>query len=117
MKWPARPAWLTNGKSFFVHAAFHTLCGAMSRQPPSARWTAAEPRAVRRDHRPPQPDGFPERLLRWVNHIPAGLKVYCGTTSAAATAVPGSRTAIAAASRCSWIPGRGKGGHLSWIDL
>ncbi|MGC5376602.1 hypothetical protein ACPXAO_24155, partial [Salmonella enterica] len=69
----AAPAWLLHGGCFFVHAAFHT---AMLNNPPPAALGPVSPLLSRalfgETTGRMQPDGYPERLLRWVNHIPAG---------------------------------------------
>ena len=73
------PVWLMHGARFFVHAAFHT---AMLGNAPPAPLGPVDPLLSRalfgETTGRTQPDGFPERLLRWVNHIPAGITVYCG---------------------------------------
>ena len=83
-------------------------------------WNALTARSARALYGEPtgrtQPDGYPERSLRWVDRIPAGITVYCGHDRAAPMAVPISAWA-AGGSAVFLDTGAGKGGHLSWIDL
>jgi protein phosphatase len=73
------PLWLIQGERFFVHAAFHT---GMLMNPPPDPLGPVSPLLSRalfgETTGRTQPDGYPERLLRWVNHIPAAMTVYCG---------------------------------------
>jgi len=64
-----------------------------------------------------QPDGYPERSLRWVDRIPAGLTVYCGHDRRSLNGRPYTRHGAAGGSAVFLDTGAGKGGHLSWIDL
>ncbi len=74
------PAWVRAGDRLFVHAGFHTdmlegpapEVGLGRPNGPVARALFGEPTGRL------QPDGYPERSLRWVDRIPAGLTVYCG---------------------------------------
>jgi protein phosphatase len=115
------PAWCRAGAAFFVHGGFHD---AMLMAPPPpvplaggrvtgllARGLYGEPTGRM------QPDGFPERSLRWVDRIPAGLTVYCGHDRRSADGRPYSRAAAAGGRAVFLDTGAGKGGHLSWIDL
>ena len=73
------PAWLRRGHAFFVHGGFHTAMLHHQTPPFGGKVEGPLARALfgqttgRR-----QPDGYPERLLDWVDRIPAGLTVYCG---------------------------------------
>lgn len=62
-------------------------------------------------------DGFPERLHRWVDRIPAGLTVYCGHDRRSVDGRPLVQQAAAGGSAVFLDTGAGKGGHLCWIDL
>jgi protein phosphatase len=112
------PAWLRRGRWLFVHGAFHT---AMLEQPP--------PRLGGRPEGPLalalygettgriRPDGSPERLLEWVDRIPAGFTVYCGHDRRSTDGRPYVRPGAAGGTAVFLDTGAGKGGHLSWIDL
>jgi protein phosphatase len=114
----AAPAWLRRGDDFFVHAGFHT---AMLHQPPPAFGGRVEGPLARAlfgqvtGRR--QPDGFPERVLHWVDHIPEGLTVYCGHDNRSPDGRPWTAHGAAGGKAVFLDTGAGKGGHLSWIDL
>jgi protein phosphatase len=113
------PAWLQRGRVFLVHGGFHTAMldqaapvGLPSRiDGPLARALYGE--ATGRI----QPDGYPERSLRWVDRIPAGLTVYCGHDQRSVDGRPYVRRGAAGGTAVFLDTGAGKGGHLSWIDL
>jgi protein phosphatase len=111
-------AWLMQGQRFFVHAAFHT---AMLGHKPPAALGPVDPLLSRalfgETTGRTQPDGFPERLLRWVNHIPAGITVYCGHDQRSRDGRPYVAHGDGGGSAVFLDTGAGKGGHLSWIDL
>jgi len=113
------PLWLRSGHRLFVHAGFHTdmLQGPA---PPvligralgiSARALFGEPTGQ------VQEDGFPERSLRWVNRIPAGMTVYVGHDRRSQDGRPLEQRARSGGRAIFVDTGAGKGGHLSWIDL
>ncbi len=113
------PAWLRYGSALFVHGGFHTV---MLEQPspdhglerpfgPVARALYGEPTGRI------QPDGYPERSLRWVDRIPAGITVYCGHDRRSNDGRPYVRNGQAGGTAVFLDTGAGKGGHLSWIDL
>lgn len=113
------PGWLRDGARVFVHGGFHT---AMLADPPAtmpagrvegvlARALYGEPTGRT------QPDGFPERSLRWVDRIPAGFTVYCGHDVRSRDGRPCLRHGAAGGAALFLDTGAGKGGHLSWIDL
>ncbi|WP_254073359.1 metallophosphoesterase [Acidisphaera sp. S103] len=113
------PAWLRFGSVLFVHGGFHT---AMLEQPspdhgldrphgPLARALYGEPTGRM------QPDGYPERSLRWVDRIPEGLTVYCGHDRRSNDGRPYVRHGSQGGTAVFLDTGAGKGGHLSWIDL
>ncbi len=113
------PAWLRAGDRLFVHAGFHT---AMLDSPAPliglARATGAVARALFGEPTGRlQPDGYPERSLRWVDRIPAGLTVYCGHDRRSTDGRPYVRRGAAGGTAVFLDTGAGKGGHLSWIDL
>jgi protein phosphatase len=113
------PAWIVHGSVLFVHGGFHT---AMLDEPPPpvpdgrvrgvlARALYGEPTGRL------QPDGYPERSLRWVDRIPAGLTVYCGHDLRSGDGRPYVRHGALGGTAVFLDTGAGKGGHLAWIDL
>jgi protein phosphatase len=113
------PLWLRSGHRLFVHAGFHTdmLQGPA---PPaligralgiSARALFGEPTGHE------QPDGFPERSLRWINRIPPGMTVYVGHDRRSQDGRPLEQRARSGGRAVFMDTGAGKGGHLSWVDL
>ncbi len=113
------PAWLRHGASLFVHGGFHTAMldgppppvGIARAYGPVARALFGEPTGRT------QSDGFPERSLRWVDRIPAGLTVYCGHDRRSTDGRPYIRRGTQGGIAVFLDTGAGKGGHLSWIDL
>lgn len=113
------PAWLRYGDALFVHGGFHTAMlegpsppvGLERPCPVVARALYGEPTGRM------QPDGFPERSVRWVDRIPAGLTVYCGHDRRSGDGRPLVRRGAAGGTAVFLDTGAGKGGHLSWIDL
>ncbi len=113
------PAWLRSGDRLFVHGGFHTamveapspVVGLERPGPVLARALYGEPTGRT------QPDGFPERSLRWVDRIPAGLTVYCGHDRRSGDGRPLVRHGAGGGTAVFLDTGAGKGGHLSWIDL
>ena len=116
------PAWLGWHHSLFVHGGFHT---EMPAGPPPLPNPIAQGRAegalARALYGEPtgriQPDGFPERSLRWVDRIPRGLTVYCGHDPRSRDGRPYVRQGAGGGRAVFLDTGAGKGGHLSWIDL
>ena len=115
----AAPAWLLDGPSLFVHGGFHTEM-LQQRSPehgldrphgPLARALYGEPTGRI------QPDGYPERSLRWVDRIPGGITVYCGHDRRSTDGRPYVRHGVLGGRAVFLDTGAGKGGHLSWIDL
>ena len=113
------PAWVRHGDAIFVHGGFHTemldreapLFGLDRPRGPLARALYGEPTGRM------QADGFPERSLRWVDRIPAGLTVYCGHDRRSTDGRPYVRHGALGGRAVFLDTGAGKGGHLSWIDL
>lgn len=113
------PAWLRHGPDLFVHGGFHTAMldgpapevGVGRAHGAVARALFGEPTGRT------QPDGYPERSLRWVDRIPAGLTVYCGHDRRSTDGRPYVRRGALGGTAVFLDTGAGKGGHLSWIDL
>ena len=106
------PGWLLRGTDFLVHGGFHP--GMLTEPAPDhglARALFGEPTGRT------QRDGYPERSLRWVDHIPPGLTVYCGHDRRSTNGRPYVRRGQAGGKAVFLDTGAGKGGHLSWIDL
>jgi protein phosphatase len=113
------PAWIRHGSALFVHGGFHT---SMLEQPPPEHGLQRPHGALARAlYGEPtgriQPDGYPERSLRWVDRIPAGLTVYCGHDRRSSDGRPYIRHGLLGGKAVFLDTGAGKGGHLSWIDL
>lgn len=118
------PIWLrqrtADGASrLFVHAAFHT--DMLAEDPPDippGRVHGVLARALYGQTTGRlQPDGYPERVLHWVDHIPPGMTVYVGHDRRSTDGRPYLRTGRAGGRAVFLDTGAGKGGHLSWIDL
>jgi hypothetical protein len=113
------PGWVRRGSALFVHGGFHTEMldhaapahGLDRPQGPLARALYCEPTGRI------QPDGYPERSLRWVDRIPGGLTVYCGHDRRSSDGRPYVRHGLLGGTAVFLDTGAGKGGHLSWIDL
>jgi protein phosphatase len=113
------PHWLRDGPRLFVHGGFHTdMLNGPSPPPDLGRPTGPVSRALFGEPTGrSQPDGFPERSLRWVDRIPRGLTVYCGHDRRSPDGRPYIRQGAQGGTAVFIDTGAGKGGHLSWIDL
>jgi 3',5'-cyclic AMP phosphodiesterase CpdA len=113
------PAWIRHHTALFVHGGFHTdMLGGPSPAHGLDRPRGAMARALYGEPTGRmQPDGFPERSLRWVDRIPPGLTVYCGHDRRSTDGRPYVRTGAFGGKAVFLDTGAGKGGHLSWIDL
>jgi protein phosphatase len=113
------PAWLHRGNVLFVHGGFHSLM--LEQSAPAIGPDRVEGAVARALYGQPtgrtQPDGYPERSLRWVDRIPAGMTVYCGHDRRSRDGRPYVRRGDAGGRAIFLDTGAGKGGHLSWIDL
>lgn len=114
----AAPAWLRLGRRIFVHGAFHTRMlfedapgGLDGVTPVLSRAMFGE--VVGRT----QADGYPERRLNWVDHIPPGYTVYCGHDRRSTDGRPWVKHGRNGGTAVFVDTGAGKGGHLAWIDL
>lgn len=112
------PAWLVRGETAFVHGGFHPAM--LSENPPPAlgRVDPLLSRALFGETTGRmQSDGYPERVVRWVDRIPAGVTVYCGHDQRSTDGRPYVKTGTSGGRAIFLDTGAGKGGHLSWIDL
>jgi protein phosphatase len=113
------PAWLRWGDVLFVHGGFHT--DMLDRPAPSLGLDRPHGALARALYGEPtgrtQADGYPERSLRWVDRIPAGITVYCGHDRRSTDGRPYVRKGAGGGRAVFLDTGAGKGGHLSWIDL
>lgn len=115
----AAPGWLRHGDLFFVHGGFHREMLLEGPPPfPSGRPDRLLARALYG-----QPTGRvtgagkPERVLYWVNDIPAGMTVYCGHDRRSQDGRPYVLDNAGGGKAVFLDTGAGKGGHLSWVDL
>ena len=112
------PAWLVLGSRIFVHGGFHT--GMLEQDPPAplGRVTPLLSRALFGEITGRmQEDGYPERRLNWVDHIPHGFTVYCGHDRRSTDGRPWVKQGRNGGTAIFTDTGAGKGGHLAWIDL
>ncbi len=113
------PAWVRHGHALFVHGGFHTAM--LAAPPPAVPLTRPDGPLARALYGEPtgrvQPDGYPERSLRWADRIPPGITVYCGHDRRSSDGRPYVHRGAAGGVAVFLDTGAGKGGHLSWIDL
>jgi protein phosphatase len=113
------PAWLDMGSAFFVHGSFHP--GMRHTPPPPFPASRPDPLLARALYGQTTGRvtgaGKPERLLRWVDDIPANLTVYCGHDRRSQDGRPYIRTNREGGRAVFLDTGAGKGGHLSWMDV
>jgi protein phosphatase len=113
------PSWVALPDRFFVHGGFHP---GMLHEPappfPPGRPGPLLARALYGQTTGRVTGaGKPERLLRWVEDIPAGMTLYCGHDRRSADGRPYIRTNKQNGRAVFLDTGAGKGGHLSWIDI
>ncbi|MFT8718865.1 metallophosphoesterase [Acetobacter sp.] len=112
------PTWLKLGRRIFVHAAFHTGMLGESSPPGLENVSPLLSRALFGEVTGrTQSDGYPERRLNWVDHIPAGHTVYCGHDRRSTDGRPWVKHGRNGGVAVFVDTGAGKGGHLAWIDL
>ncbi|MFN0184683.1 MAG: metallophosphoesterase [Aquabacterium sp.] len=118
------PVWLQQtcldgSTRLFVHGAFHTdMLAANPPSLPEGRVHGVLARALYGQTTGRlQADGYPERVLHWVDHIPPGMTVYVGHDRRSTDGRPYIRAGRAGGTAVFLDTGAGKGGHLSWIDL
>lgn len=113
------PVWLRRGDCVFVHAAFHRAM--MSDDPQPDGLGPAGPVLSRAIFGQvtgrTRADGYPERVLHWVDQIPPGITVYCGHDQRSQDGRPLVVRNPRGGAAVFLDTGAGKGGHLSWIDL
>lgn len=114
----AAPAWVRAGPRFFAHGGFHPV---MLYQPPPPALGPTPPPLARalfgQTTGRMQADGYPERVLDWVDRIPAGLTVYLGHDRRSSDGRPLTMRGQEGGEAVFLDTGAGKGGHLSWLDL
>ncbi|RVT97981.1 phosphatase [Rhodovarius crocodyli] len=114
------PVWLRRGNTIFAHAAYHP---AMLHEPspPDAGARRVEPPVTRAIYGQvvagPKRDGYPERLLHWVDSIPQGITAYVGHDTRSTDGRPWYTRGRHGGEAVFLDTGAGKGGHLSWLDL
>jgi len=113
------PAWIEHGEDFFVHGGFHrAMLGQLSPPFPAGRPDALQARALYGQTTGRTTGaGKPERLLAWVDDIPAGMTVYCGHDRRSVDDRPYVKPGALGGTAVFLDTGAGKGGHLSWIDV
>ncbi len=119
----AAPAWEAAigeaGGRFFVHGGFHL--GMLAEQPPALLPGRPGPLLARALYGQTTGRvtgaGKPERLIRWVDDIPAGVTVYCGHDQRSSDGRPYVQHGRQGGAAVFLDTGAGKGGHLSWVDI
>jgi protein phosphatase len=115
----AAPIWINTAQNVFVHGGFHP---AMRHEMPPA-FPAGRPDALTARAIYGQTTGRttgagrPERLLDWVDRIPANVTVYCGHDRRSQDGRPYIKINDVGGKAVFLDTGAGKGGHLSWIDV
>ena len=114
------PAWLRLGSWIFVRGGYHP--GMLhSEAPETAGSSKPEPVVTRALYGQVtgrmRADGYPERVVDWVDRIPSGMTVYCGHDRRSQDGRPHVQAGIAGGRAVFLDTGAGKGGHLSWVDL
>jgi protein phosphatase len=115
----AAPAWISHGDNLFVHGGFHPAMRDVDPPGlPAGRPDALLARALYgQTTGRVTAAGKPERLLTWVETIPATVTVYCGHDKRSPDGRPYIRTNPAGGKAVFMDTGAGKGGHLSWVDI
>jgi protein phosphatase len=113
------PAWISTPRAFFVHGGFHPAM--LHTEPPGFPTGRPDPLLARalygRTTGRVTGAGKPERLLRWVDDIPAGVTVYCGHDRRSTDGRPYVKTNADGGQAIFLDTGAGKGGHLAWMDI
>ena len=113
------PPWISTPQTFFVHGAYHPAMRDFAlAEFPAGRPDPYLARALYgQTSGRTTGAGRPERLLHWVDDVPAGVTVYCGHDNRSADGRPYVRTNRVGGKAVFLDTGAGKGGHLSWIDI
>lgn len=113
------PVWLNHETWFFVHGGFHpSMLSAAGTAFPAGRPDPLQARALYGQTTGRfTAAGKPERVLNWVDDIPAGMTVYCGHDNRSHNGRPYIRTNDTGGRAVFLDTGAGKGGHLSWVDI
>ncbi len=112
------PAWIVHKNLIFVHGGFHTDMLIEAPPPALGQMTPLLSRALFGETTGRmQPDGYPERRLRWIDHIPDTHIVYCGHDRRSTDGRPWIKDGRNGGRAIFTDLGAGKGGHLAWIDL
>jgi len=113
------PFWLRIKNLLFVHGGFYA--GMLHEPSPSFPPARPEPMLARALYGQTTgrtlSSGRPERLINWVEDIPAGIKIYCGHDRRSSDGRPYIKTNAHGGTAIFLDTGAGKGGHLSWIDI
>ena len=114
------PAWLSLGRLFCVHAAFHDAM-LLHASPPDAGTRKAEGlvgRAIFGQVTGARgADGFPIRLTGWIDRIPQGLTVLVGHDNRSRDGRPLVLNGARGGRAIFLDTGAGKGGALAWRDF
>lgn len=112
------PSWIVIGRAVFVHGGFHP---AMLAAPARTMAAPRDPLLARALYGQTTGRvtgaGKPERLLDWLETIPAGYTVYCGHDQRSANGRPLTIENSVGGAAIFMDTGAGKGGHLSWLDI
>jgi len=113
------PAWLRTHTTIFVHGSFHP---AMLTEPPATMPAGRANHLLARALYGQTTGrvtgtGKPERLLTWVDRIPANHTIYCGHDQRSTNGRPLTLHGSLGGQAVFMDTGAGKGGHLSWVDL
>lgn len=113
------PAWLNYGDLFFVHGSFHPAMRVTEPPPfPPGRPESLMARALfGQTTGRITGGGKPERLINWINTVPANVTVYCGHDRRSVDNRPYIKYGSQGGTTIFLDTGAGKGGHLSWIDI
>ncbi len=113
------PAWIRHGNNIFVHGGFHPAM--LAEAPPEFPAGRPGPLLARAIYGQTTGRvtgaGKPERLIDWIDEVPAHITVYCGHDRRSMDGRPYVRTGRKGGKTIFLDTGAGKGGHLSWIDI